>query len=78
MGESPVKKLDLNPVEKENSGENAPVVDTELQKPAVETTTTTKAPQREMTLKEKEADEPLLQDNPRRFVLFPIQNHDVS
>lgn len=30
------------------------------------------------TIKAEEAAEPLLQENPQRFVLFPIQNHDVS
>lgn len=30
------------------------------------------------TIKAEEAEEPLLQENPQRFVLFPIQNHDVS
>ncbi len=28
-------------------------------------------------LKELEKQEPLLQENPRRFVLFPIQNPDI-
>lgn len=31
-----------------------------------------------VTIKAEEASEPLLQENPQRFVLFPIQNHDVS
>ena len=29
-------------------------------------------------IKEDEADEPLLQENPHRFVLFPIKYHEVS
>lgn len=28
-------------------------------------------------IQELEKEEPLLQDNPRRFVLFPIQNPDI-
>lgn len=28
-------------------------------------------------LKEMEKDEPLLQENPRRFVMFPIQYSDI-
>ncbi len=28
-------------------------------------------------LKELEKEEPLLQENPRRFVLFPIQHSDI-
>jgi hypothetical protein len=30
------------------------------------------------TLRPEEADEPLLQENPQRFVLFPIKYHEVS
>ena len=29
------------------------------------------------TIKELEADEPLLQENPHRFVLFPLKYHEV-
>lgn len=29
------------------------------------------------TLKEEECDEPILQENPNRFVLFPIKYHEV-
>ena len=29
-------------------------------------------------IKASEADEPLLQENPQRFVLFPIKYHEVS
>ena len=29
------------------------------------------------TIKAEEADEPLLQENPQRFVLFPIKYHEV-
>lgn len=32
---------------------------------------------RPSTLHDSEKDEPLLQDNPHRFVLFPIQYHDI-
>ena len=30
------------------------------------------------TIKEEEAGEPLLQENPQRFVLFPIRYHEVG
>ena len=30
------------------------------------------------TIKEEEAIEPILQENPQRFVLFPIKYHEVS
>jgi hypothetical protein len=73
MNDSPAKKLDFSPVEKENTFK--PIVgipddfedDLDAAKPTV-------AP----TIKEEEAIEPILQENPGRFVLFPIKYHDVS
>ena len=82
MGESPAKKLNFDPVDKENAPANipAPVIDDlELKKPLVEVYDAKKevkaivAP----TIKPEEADEPLLQENPHRFVLFPIKYHEV-
>ncbi|KAI4652025.1 Ribonucleotide-diphosphate reductase (RNR), small subunit [Alternaria ventricosa] len=72
MNDSPAKKLDFSPAHKENTFR--PIVgipddfedDLEEVKPTV-------AP----TIKEEEAEEPLLQENPGRFVLFPIKYHDV-
>ncbi|KAH8625164.1 ribonucleoside-diphosphate reductase subunit M2 [Alternaria alternata] len=72
MNDSPARKLDFSPVEKENTFK--PIVgipddfedDLEEAKPTV-------AP----TIKEEEAIEPILQENPGRFVLFPIKYHDV-
>lgn len=29
------------------------------------------------TIKEQEADEPILQENPHRFVLFPLKYHEI-
>ena len=82
MGDSPAKKLIFDPVDKENAPANipAPVMDDlELKKPLVEVydakkeVTPTVAP----TIKPEEAHEPLLQENPHRFVLFPIKYHEV-
>jgi len=72
MNDSPAKKLDFSPAQKENTFK--PIVgipddfedDLEEVKPTV-------AP----TIKDEEAEEPLLQENPGRFVLFPIKYHDV-
>jgi ribonucleoside-diphosphate reductase subunit M2 len=73
MSDSPAKKLDFqSTADKENVYKpivgipDMPEVDMSI-KPTV-------AP----TIKEEEADEPLLQENPQRFVLFPIKYHDVS
>jgi ribonucleoside-diphosphate reductase subunit M2 len=79
MGDSPAKKLNFEAVGKENIPFNAdaPIVDAiEIKKPIVEEekAVTAVAP----TIKPEEADEPLLQENPQRFVLFPIKYHEVS
>ncbi|KAI9928229.1 Ribonucleotide-diphosphate reductase (RNR), small subunit [Aspergillus wentii] len=72
MSDSPVKKLNFDAAGKENV--SAPAVDATADKLAVEKTTETpKAP----TIQELEAMEPLLQENPRRFVLFPIRYHEI-
>lgn len=83
MGDSPAKKLQFEPVDKENVPANipAPIMDDlERKKPLLQVydvkkeVTPTVAP----TIKPEEADEPLLQENPHRFVLFPIKYHEVS
>ncbi|KAI0480596.1 ribonucleotide reductase [Xylariaceae sp. FL0804] len=79
--ESPVKKLDFN-AGKENAHYNDAGVESlateiESNKPTME------KPQEESkvavapTIKAEEADEPLLQENPQRFVLFPIKYHEI-
>ncbi len=81
MGDSPAKKLNFEAVGKENLPFNAdaPIVDDiELKKPIVEQIKTEKAVVVAPTIKAEEADEPLLQENPQRFVLFPIKYHEVS
>lgn len=82
MGESPAKKLNFEPTGKENLPANIPspiVEDLAVKKPITaifdekKKETPTVAP----TIKPFEADEPLLQENPHRFVLFPIKYHEV-
>ena len=82
MGDSPAKKLHFAPVDKENTPANipAPVLDDlEHKKPLVEVYDAKKElkPVVAPTIKAEEADEPLLQENPHRFVLFPIKYHEV-
>ena len=74
--ESPVKKLDLT-AGKENLPVDAQVEDIEVPK-AVQETKEVAKPAVAPTIKPEEADEPLLQENPQRFVLFPIKYHEVS
>lgn len=73
--ESPVKKLDLS-AGKENAPIDAEVVESKPTVPesTVEVTKGGVAP----TIKPEEADEPILRENPSRFVLFPIKYHEVS
>jgi ribonucleoside-diphosphate reductase subunit M2 len=72
MSNSPAKKLDFASADKENVFK--PIVgipDLPEDEPVAKTGV---AP----TIKPEEAHEPLLQENPNRFVLFPIKYHDVS
>ena len=80
MADSPAKKLHFDEADKENLPFDAqvPVIEIETPKPIVEVAKkeslpVTVAP----TIKPEEADEPLLQVNPQRFVLFPIKYHEV-
>jgi ribonucleoside-diphosphate reductase subunit M2 len=72
MSNSPAKKLDFASADKENVFK--PIVgipDLPEDEPVAKTGV---AP----TIRPEEAHEPLLQENPNRFVLFPIKYHDVS
>ncbi|KAJ5746024.1 hypothetical protein N7520_011206 [Penicillium odoratum] len=71
MSDSPVKKLDFQSVGKENVP-SFKAVDAPTEKAVVE------APKTAAGIKALEASEPLLQENPHRFVLFPIKYHEVS
>lgn len=80
MADSPAKKLQFDVADKENLpfDAQASLVEIEISKPIVEVVKkeplpVTVAP----TIRPEEADEPLLQANPQRFVLFPIKYHEV-
>jgi ribonucleoside-diphosphate reductase subunit M2 len=80
--ESPVKKLDFSSADKENNPD-ATVATLAAQidanhKPAVEEVKKVEKETETAVAKPDEADEPLLQENPGRFVLFPIKYHEVS
>ncbi|KAL5115550.1 Ribonucleotide-diphosphate reductase (RNR), small subunit [Pleosporales sp. CAS-2024a] len=71
MSDLPAKKLDFSSANKENVFK--PIVgipDLPEEEPVAKTSV---AP----TIKSEEAHEPILQENPNRFVLFPIKYHDV-
>lgn len=84
MNDSPAKKIDFSILDKENRPYDAaaPVVDTvvEVQKPVLveEEVQVAKPLTRVEEIRAMEAEEPLLQANPNRFVLFPLKYHEVS
>ena len=79
MSESPAKKLSFEPTGKENiESLSHNVDDFELKKPVTEVIKTEEKLPVAPTIKPEEADEPLLRENPHRFVLFPIKYHEVS
>ncbi len=74
--DSPVKKLNFEASGKENLPYDAQVLavpEVEIKKPVEDVKAVVVAP----TIKPEEADEPLLQETPQRFVLFPIKYHEV-
>jgi ribonucleoside-diphosphate reductase subunit M2 len=79
--ESPVKKLDFSASNKENAPLDADLATLEAEMDANHKTTMNKKEELKVavapTIKPEEADEPLLQENPQRFVLFPIKYHEV-
>ncbi|KAF7909869.1 uncharacterized protein EAF01_003587 [Botrytis porri] len=71
--ESPVKKINFAGKENSAFDADAPIFE-EVKKPIVEEQKVVAvAP----GIKPEEADEPLLQENPNRFVLFPIKYHEI-
>ena len=79
MVDSPIKKIDFEAVGKENVKQDIPIIDDiGLNKPSLELVKEeVKKPVVAPTIKPEEASEPLLQENPHRFVLFPIKYHEV-
>ncbi|KAF1949664.1 ribonucleoside-diphosphate reductase subunit M2 [Byssothecium circinans] len=74
MSDSPAKKLNFETTEnKENVFK--PIVG--IPDLVEEVEDASKKPTIAETIKPEEAEEPLLQENPHRFVLFPIKYHDV-
>ncbi|TVY24787.1 Ribonucleoside-diphosphate reductase small chain [Lachnellula hyalina] len=78
---SPLKKINFEPAGKENTPFDADaslVDDIEPKKSLVEQVKTEeKAVAVASKLKPEEADEPLLMENPNRFVLFPLKYHEI-
>ncbi|KAL4733074.1 ribonucleotide reductase [Aspergillus similis] len=75
MNDSPVKKLNFEAASKENAPVSNPIVDVPVTKPATEKPV--EPSKAALDVKAIEANEPLLQENPHRFVLFPIKYHEI-
>lgn len=76
--ESPAKKLDFSVENKENLSADAPLLTVAqfnaLKTPVTELVKTSPEPPKVAPgIKADETDEPILQENPHRFVLFPIK-----
>ncbi len=81
MNDSPAKKIDFSAMDKENIPATSPVLsrteDLDGKKSIVEKVKPVETPKVALGIKAQETDEPLLQENPHRFVLFPIKYHEV-
>lgn len=62
------------PVASEPTFKSEPAVE---KKPVAEVKTDVEAPKAAPTLRELEAEEDILKENPHRFVLFPIKFHEI-
>ncbi|KAL8662615.1 MAG: hypothetical protein Q9202_004573 [Teloschistes flavicans] len=78
VSDSPVKKLNFGASDKENMKYDHPAMDDlDLKKPETDLIKPEAKPAVALGIKDEEADEPLLQENPQRFVLFPIKYHEI-
>lgn len=79
MDDSPAKKLNFEPLDKENAQSDLRIVDDfDLKKPQLGLVKPKAKLVAAPTIKELEAEEPLLKENPHRFVMFPIKYHEVG
>lgn len=77
MQTSPVKKINFEPIGKENVQPSFAVDELDIKKPILVVAKKEEKLAVAPTIKPEEANEPLLQENPHRFVLFPIKYHEV-
>lgn len=80
--ETPIKKLDLGVANKENEFQDPAVATLADEIDAKHTASKDAAqaaadPAKIPELRAEELDEPILRENPHRFVMFPIQYHEV-
>ncbi|CAG9944551.1 unnamed protein product [Clonostachys rosea f. rosea IK726] len=77
--ESPIKKINFHPEDKENHPVDQATLSTLSKQVDVkhDIVKAEKETKKEVADKPEEIDEPLLQENPHRFVLFPIKYHEI-
>ncbi|KAK7737017.1 Ribonucleotide-diphosphate reductase (RNR), small subunit [Cytospora paraplurivora] len=79
--DSPVKKLDLGVANKENDFQDPTIAtlaqDLDTKHAATKEVGKPQEPEKTSALKPEELDEPILRENPHRFVMFPIQYHEI-
>jgi ribonucleoside-diphosphate reductase subunit M2 len=80
--ESPVKKLNFSASNKENNHFDTDLASLEAEIDAKHSTKSANKNEEAKTstvatIKHEEMDEPLLRENPQRFVMFPIKYHEV-
>ncbi|KUI65270.1 Ribonucleoside-diphosphate reductase small chain [Cytospora mali] len=80
--DTPVKKLDLGVANKENDFQDPAIAslvqDLDAQHAATkDVVKASEEPEKTTRLHEEELDEPILRENPQRFVMFPIQYHEI-
>ncbi|CAH0043022.1 unnamed protein product [Clonostachys solani] len=77
--ESPIKKINFHPEDKENHPVDQATLSTLSKQVDVrhDIVKAEKETEKEVANKPEEIDEPLLQENPHRFVLFPIKYHEI-
>ena len=83
MEDAPAKRLMVEPINKENMLQDSPVAfaidyDSDLKKHQLDPIQKEKKPSIEVSIKAMEAEEPILKENPHRFVMFPIKYYEVS
>ena len=79
MEDPSAKKLKFEPLDKENAQSDIRVLDDlDLKKSQLDLVKPKDKPVAAPTMKELEAEEPLLKENPHRFVMFPIKYHEVG
>lgn len=79
--DTPLKKLDLGVANKENDFQDPAIAtlaqDLDAKHATIKDVKAPEEPPKSNSLHAEELEEPILKENPHRFVMFPIQYHEV-